>query len=84
MRNFRAFVSWASASLSVAAWPSGRSNSSRRPRSRGLLLLAARASVRGQLLPAKANEVFLIAPNVIGCILNALITLPSKGVTSLG
>jgi hypothetical protein len=49
-----------------------------------LLLLAARASVRGQLLPAKANEVFLIAPNVIGCILNALITLPSKGVTSLG
>jgi hypothetical protein len=28
--------------------------------------------------------VFFIAPNVIGCILNALIALPSKGVTSLG
>jgi hypothetical protein len=31
-----------------------------------LLLLAARASVLGQLLPAKADEVFLMAPKVIG------------------
>ena len=98
MTHFRKLVSSAAASRSVAALPSNSSNSSnssngsnsskssnsfRRPRSRGLLLVAATASVLGQLAPAQAYEVFFNAPNVLGGIRNVPITLPSTGVTSL-
>ena len=92
MTHFRKLVSSAAPSRSVAALPSNRSNGSnsskssnsfRGPRSRGLLLVAATASVLGQLPAAQAYEVFFNAPNVLGGIRNVPITLPSTGVTSL-
>jgi hypothetical protein len=98
MTHFRKLVSSAAPSRSVAALPSNSSNgsnsskrsnsfrrprSSRGPRSRGLLLVAATASVLGQLPAAQAYEVFFNAPNVLGGIRNVPITLPSTGVTSL-
>lgn len=92
MTHLRKLVSSAAPSRSVAALPSNssngssrskRSNSFRRPRSRGLLLVAATASVLGQLPAAQAYEVFFNAPNVLGGIRNVPITLPSTGVTSL-
>lgn len=68
---------------SAAAFPSGRSDRAEKPRTRSLLLVAAAASVLGQLAPVKAYEVFFNAPNVLGGIRNVPITLPSTGVTSL-
>jgi len=58
------------------AWRAG-------PASWSLLLLAAAASVVGQLPAAQAYQVFFNAPNVLGGIRNVPITLPSTGVTSL-
>ena len=81
--HLRTLFSYAAASPSVAALPPGTTNSSRRPRSRGLLLLAASACVLGQLAPAQAYEVFFNAPNVLGGIRNVPIKLPSTGLTSL-
>ena len=89
MAPFSAVVSWSVPS--VVALPLGSTGSSPRPRpgrSRGsrsssLLLLAAVAGVVGQMLPAKAYNVFFNAPNVLGGIRNVPITLPSTGATSL-
>jgi hypothetical protein len=83
MTHFCKRVSSLAASPSVAASAASPSKRSRGPRSSNLLLLAATASVLGQLSPAQAYEVFFNAPNVLGGIRNVPITLPSTGVTSL-
>lgn len=89
MARFGVFVSWPAPSavalpLRSPARPEGSGSGRSQGRSSGsLLLLAAFASVLGQVLPAQAYDVFFNAPNVLGGIRNVPITLPSTGVTSL-
>jgi hypothetical protein len=83
MTNFRTLFPWAASPPLVSSSPSKSAHRSSGPRSRNLLLLAATASVFGQLSPAQAYDVFFNAPNVLGGIRNVPITLPSTGLTSL-
>jgi hypothetical protein len=82
MTNFRTLFPWAASPPLVSWSPSRNAHRSSGPRSRNLLLLAATASVFGQLSSAQAYDVFFNAPNVLGGIRNVPITLPSTGLTS--
>lgn len=89
MAQFSLLFSWSAPSVvalplrSPGRFQGSRSGRGQGPRSGSLLLLAAVASVLGQVLPAKAYQAFFNAPNVLGGIRNVPITLPSTGVTSL-